>query len=64
MADDPTNSGWALVWTGPEPTAGIAEEMLQGNGLDVRRGGTLPVRLFVPDADVPAARALLRDWGM
>ncbi|MBI4345618.1 MAG: hypothetical protein HY553_02110 [Elusimicrobia bacterium] len=53
--------GWEQVWEGPEPTAALAEEMLHGNGLVVKRRQTTPIRLFVPVADADIARALLRD---
>ncbi len=64
MNEESSMSGWTQVWEGPEPTAGLAEEMLSGNGLSVKRRQALPIRLFVPAADAPTALELLRDWGM
>ena len=60
--DDP--SGWSEVWTGQEPTAEAAEEMLHGNGLEVHRRNLGDVHLSVPNADAETARELLKDWGL
>lgn len=57
-------SGWAQVWEGDEPTASSAEEVLTGNGLDVKRQRLQHVKLFVPEVDADTARELLRDWGI
>lgn len=56
-------SGWTQVWEGDEPTASVAEEVLSGNGLSVKRRRLERVSLLVPDPDADTARELLRDWG-
>lgn len=57
-------SGWTEIWRGDEPTASSAEQVLTGNGLEVKRQRLQHVKLYVPEADADTARELLRDWGI
>ncbi|MBI4423740.1 MAG: hypothetical protein HY554_08435 [Elusimicrobia bacterium] len=56
---------WVLVWEGPEPTAGLAQGMLENNGLDVHAQRLeLAVRLSVRTEDAETAQELLKDWAL
>ncbi len=57
-------SDWTPVWHGAEPTATLAFDMLQGNGIEALKRAEAEVEILVHPQDADTAKELLQDWAI